>query len=167
MARAKSNAKKLPVRWYKNHPMAQGKGFGIVLNEKRDQWVVVNVLAGSPAEKAKVRRGDVLRRVDDYDLNSGGMLKFLRAVRGNAKRTRQLSIFRKGKGDQPLPIVPVTMLRILDRHRLLTGGLFGETGGGCHTCNLCRPSITGFASCGLSLPDPITGRRCSGRCMIA
>ena len=157
--------KGVPARWFKDDPLARGKGLGIVLHEKRRQWIVVSVLRGSPAERSKVRVGDVLRRLDDYDMEGGDSLEFLRLLRAGAKRTRELALFRKGKGELVLPLAPKPMALVLSGHGRLAGG-FGEAAM-CRTCRLCLPSISGFAECGKDVPDPGTGRKCSFPCMIA
>lgn len=166
MSRERRHAKRrVPARWYVNDPLARGKGLGLVLHLKRKQWTVASVLRGSPAERARVRVGDVVRHLDDYDLQRGDSLEFLRLLRSSAKRSRKLALDRQGEGAVVVPLAPRAMALVLGTHHRLAGG-FGELGL-CRTCNLCLPSIAGFASCGQDLPDPKTGRRCSGECMIA
>jgi len=161
----KTWTKAVPARWFKDDPLARGKGLGIVLHEKSRQWIVVSVLRGSPAERAKVRVGDVLRRLDDYDLKGGDSLEFLRLLRAGTKRTSEVALHRKGKGEILLPMVPQTMALVLSRHGRLAGGFGVATM--CRTCRLCLPSISGFAVCGQDVLDPTTGRKCSFPCMIA
>ena len=166
MSRTKPRkAPKVPARWYKDDPLARGKGLGMVLHEKGRRWTVVSVLRGSPAARAKVRVGDVVRRLDDYDMRGGDSLEFLRLLRAGAKRTREVALHRKRQGPVVLPLAPRPMALILSTHVRLGGG-FG-TAGICRTCNLCLPSISGFAVCGQDVRDPGTGRRCSFPCMIA
>jgi len=156
---------KVPARWYKDDPLARGKGLGLVLHQKGQEWIVACVLRGSPGARARVRVGDKLRRLDDYDLKGGDGLEFLRLLRTGAKRTRQLALHRKGKGEVRLPLAPQPMALILNRHHRLAGG-FADVAM-CRTCRLCLPSISGFAVCGQDLLDPKTGRVCSDPCMIA
>jgi hypothetical protein len=166
MSRSARHAKhRVPARWWKDDPLARGNGLGLVLHLKRRQWTVASVLRGSPGERARVRVGDVVRRLDGYDLQDGDSLEFLRLLRSGTKRSRRVLLHRKGEGAVVLPLAPKAMALVLGTHRRL-GGSFG-TVGLCRTCNLCLPTIAGFAQCGQDLSDPQTGRKCSGECMLA
>lgn len=153
-------------RWYAKDPLAKGNGLGIVLHEKSGQWTVVTVLRESPAERAGVRVGDVLLRVDDYAMKDGDSLELLYLIRSGIRKERfELLLERKTEGEVRVPVAPRSMMRIMARHSRLNGGFgFGDS---CRSCKLCEPVFGGFAECGLSSPDPGTGRRCSSPCMLA
>jgi C-terminal processing protease CtpA/Prc len=166
MSHARNHYKRPADRWYEKDPLAKGKGLGLVLHEKSGQWIVVSVLRESPAERAGVRAGDVLVRVDDYALKGGDSLELLCLIRSGMRKERfKLVLDREKEGELKVPIAPRSMMRILGRHGRLNGGF--DVGQVCRTCNLCLPAIGGFAECGLASPDPIGGRRCSSPCMIA
>ena len=168
---AKKAKQRVPLRWYKDDPLVRGRGLGLVLHEKRRKWVVARVLRGSPADRAKLRTGDVLRRLDDYKLKHGDGMELLRLLRSGSRRTTELAIHRKrkgkrkGKDDLVVSLSPKPMALILSTHGRLAGGFSLDTL--CHTCKLCEPSISGFAACGKDVPDPETGMKCSFPCMLA
>lgn len=162
----KHHARKPDDGWYKKDPLAKGKGLGLVLHEKSRQWTVVSVLTESPAERAGVKVGDVLVRVDDYALKGGDNLELVYLIRSGMRKERyELVLDRKKEGEIKVPVAPKPMMRILARHSRLNGG-FG-VGEVCRTCNLCEPAFAGFAECGKLSTDPITGKHCSSPCMLA
>jgi hypothetical protein len=81
------------------------------------------------------------------------------------KEKFKLVLDRKNEGEVKVPIAPSSMMRILGTHGRLNGGF--DVGGVCRTCNLCLPSVGGFAECGKDTTDPISGKHCSSPCMIA
>jgi hypothetical protein len=166
MAQTRIREKRPDDRWYAKDPLAKGNGLGLVLHEKTGQWTVVTVLRESPAERAGVKVGDVLVRVDDYALKGGDSLELLYLIRSGIRNERyELVLDRKGEGELKVPIAPKSMMRIMNRHGRVNGGFgFGDK---CRSCKLCEPVFGGFAECGLALPDPGTGRRCSSPCMLA
>jgi len=166
MAQTRNQDKRPDDRWYENDPLAKGKGLGLVLHEKSGQWKVVTVLRGSPAERAGVSVGDVVVQVDDYALKGGDSLELLYLIRSGIQKGRfELVVDRNNEGEVKIPVDPKSMMRIMSTHRRLNGG-FG-IGDFCRTCKLCEPAFGGFAECGLEVPDPGTGRRCSSTCMLA
>lgn len=166
MAQTRNQDKRPDDRWYAKDPLAKGNGLGLVLHEKSGQWTVVTVLRESPAERAGVRVDDVLVRVDDYALKDGDSLELLYLIRSGIRKERfELVLEREKEGEVRVPVAPRSMMRILNRHSRLNGGFgFGDM---CSSCKLCEPVFGGFAECGLELPDPGTGRRCSSPCMLA
>ena len=166
MSPTKKYSKRPDDRWYQKDPLAKGKGLGLVLHERKGQWTVVSVLRGSPAERSGVRAGDVLVRVADYALKGGDSLELVSLIRtGMLKEKFKLVLDRNNEGEVKVPIAPISMMRILGRHGRLNGGF--DVSQVCRTCNLCLPSIGGFAECGLDTTDPISGKHCSSPCMIA
>ena len=166
MSPTKKYGKRPDDRWYEKDPLAKGKGLGIVLHEKNGQWTVVSVLKKSPAERAGVKAGDVLLRVDDYALKGCDSLELLYLIRSRKRKERfELVLDRNKEGEVNVPIAPRSMMRILGRHGRLNGGF--DVGQVCRTCNLCLPAMGGFAECGLDSTDPLSGKHCSSPCMIA
>ena len=166
MAQTRNQEKRADDRWYAKDPLAKGNGLGLVLHEKSGQWTVVTVLRESPAERAGVRKDDILVRVDDYALKDGDSLELLYLIRSSIRKERfELVLEREKEGEVRVPVAPTSMMRIMNRHSRLNGGFgIGDT---CRSCKLCEPVFGGFAECGLELPDPGTGRRCSSPCMLA
>jgi membrane-associated protease RseP (regulator of RpoE activity) len=157
MASGKTQDLESSERWYADDPLAQGNGFGIVLHEKDAQWVVAGVLRESPAEYCGVREGDVLVKVDDYELESGDSLELLYQIRfGEGQARSELTVDRENEGQLTLQIAPTAIIGILDTHGRLNGGL--GVAGSCLSCKSCRQRLIGWTSC---------GKDCSGRCMVA
>ena len=152
MSYTRDHDKRPDDRWYEKDPLAKGKGLGLVLHEKSGRWTVVSVLRESPAERAGVRTGDVLVRVEDYALKGGDSLELVCLIRSGMQKERfEVVLDRKQEGEVRVPIAPKSMMRILARHGRLNGG-FNEheaicPGGTVRVCDFRdRRLLAGAAS---------------------
>jgi len=72
-------------------------GVGLEVAERDGRVVVAAPLAGSPAERAGVRAGDVLLAIDGEDVAPGSLDESIERMRGYAGSTVRLSIGREGE----------------------------------------------------------------------
>jgi carboxyl-terminal processing protease len=72
-------------------------GVGLEVAERAGRVVVVAPLAGSPAERAGVRAGDVLLAIDDEAVAPGALDAAIERMRGYAGSTVRLAIGRDGE----------------------------------------------------------------------
>ena len=72
-------------------------GVGLEVSEQQGRVVVVTPLAGSPAEQAGVRAGDVLIAIDGENVAGGGLAAALERMRGLAGSTVRLTVARDGE----------------------------------------------------------------------
>ena len=93
-----------------NEPLeGEFDGIGVVFNMATDTIVVLNVVNGGPSDKAGIRAGDRIMRIDDSlvagrKINQNQIVKRLRGPRGTSVR---LSLKRQGIDDP----VEVTVVR--------------------------------------------------------
>ena len=93
-----------------NEPLeGEFDGIGVVFNMATDTVIVLNVINGGPSDKAGVRAGDRIMRIDDslvagQKINQNKIVKRLRGKRGTEVR---LSLKRQGIDDP----VEVTVVR--------------------------------------------------------
>jgi len=73
-------------------------GVGLEVSEQEGRVVVVTPLAGSPAERAGLRAGDVLLAIDGKGLSAGGLDAAVEHMRGLAGSTVRLTVAR---ADEP------------------------------------------------------------------
>jgi carboxyl-terminal processing protease len=84
--------------------------------------VVVAPISGSPAEKAGLRAGDIVRAVDGASVNGSTVSDQVTKVRGKAGTTVTLTIERDGKTfDQPITRGEITMREV--ESRMLDNGV--------------------------------------------
>ncbi len=74
----------------------QYEGIGIEVAEKDGRIVIIAPISGSPAEKAGLRPGDVIVRIDDKSLAGMSVTDIGGLVRGSAGTTVRVSVQRSG-----------------------------------------------------------------------
>lgn len=72
-------------------------GVGIQVEQRDGHIVVITPIAGTPAERAGLRRGDRLVRIDGKTLESPTIEKTIRLVRGEPDTMVTLTVFRPGQ----------------------------------------------------------------------
>jgi carboxyl-terminal processing protease len=72
-------------------------GVGLEVAEQDGRVVIVAPLAGSPADRAGVRAGDVLLAIDEVALVPGALQEAIERLRGHAGSTVRLAIGRDGE----------------------------------------------------------------------
>jgi carboxyl-terminal processing protease len=69
-------------------------GVGIQVETRDNQIIIITTIAGTPAERAGLRRGDRLVKVDGKAVENPSVEKTVRLVRGEPDTTVTLSVFR-------------------------------------------------------------------------
>ncbi len=72
-------------------------GIGINIVEIADKIVIANIIQNGPAQKAGLKIGDIILKVDDKDTSKMIISKAVEAMRGNANTIVKLEILRSGK----------------------------------------------------------------------
>lgn len=92
----------------------QFEGIGVEVAEKDNRIVIVAPIAGSPAEQAGLRPGDIIAQVDGKSVTGLTMNELSKLVRGTAGTTVKLTIERAGEA-QPLEFT-ITRARIVTKN---------------------------------------------------
>ena len=77
-------------------------GVGLEVSELQGRVVVIAPLAGSPAEQAGVRAGDVLLAIDGESVSGGGLAAAIERMRGLVGSSVRLTVAREG---EPEPLL--------------------------------------------------------------
>ncbi len=72
-------------------------GVGLEVSEQDGRVVIVAPLAGSPAEQAGLRAGDVLLAIDGQSVATGGLSAAIERMRGIVGSTVRLTVAREGE----------------------------------------------------------------------
>lgn len=135
--------------WWMSEPASDRLAFGVVLHLIDGNWMVARTLAGSPAEKAGLSRGQQLLSVDGYELGAGKgepyELQVLMQL--DSSKTHRLA-FLTASGELSLE-VQKSSLRQLLAHDFDNGG---ATLGACVGCRTCRPVTIGATDCSSGCP---------------
>lgn len=79
-------------------------GVGLVVGEKDDELVVVSPIEGTPGEKAGVKSGDVILKIDDEDATKLNLSEAVEKIRGKEGTSVTLTI-RRGQETKEFTIV--------------------------------------------------------------
>lgn len=72
-------------------------GIGVQVVSKNNQVVIDSLIAGSPAKKANLKAGDIIKAVDKTELKDGDISKASELIRGKINTTVTLTIVRANK----------------------------------------------------------------------
>jgi carboxyl-terminal processing protease len=73
------------------------EGIGTVLDTLEDNFIIIQVLKDSPAEKAGIKAGDIITKVDDKDITGMPSEQVIDLIKGPAGTKINLSVLRDGK----------------------------------------------------------------------
>jgi len=84
---------------YMEHPDAGPANVGIFLSKRSGYVTVISVLPGGPAEKASVRAGDLIDRVDGSATRELSVVQLERLLAGEPNTTVKIYVVREGRGE--------------------------------------------------------------------
>jgi carboxyl-terminal processing protease len=84
---------------YLKNPTPGPAGIGVFLSKKMGFSTVVSVLPGSPAEKAGVKPGDLIDRIDDAPTRDLSVVQFERMLAGSPGSSVSISVVREVRGE--------------------------------------------------------------------
>jgi carboxyl-terminal processing protease len=84
---------------YLKNPTSGPAGVGVFLSKKMGFSTVVSVLPGSPAEKAGVKAGDLIDRIDDAPTRDLSVVQFERMLAGPPGSSVSISVVREVRGE--------------------------------------------------------------------
>jgi carboxyl-terminal processing protease len=106
---------------YLKHPDPGPADVGIFLSKRSGYVTVVSVLPGSPAEKAGVRAGDLIDRVEGTGTRELSVVQIQRLLAGAPDTTVKLYVVREARGEpepismtRTLPNYPPVVAKVLD-----------------------------------------------------
>ena len=79
---------------------AQFGGIGVTLSTKNNLLEIINVTEDGPADKAGIRAGDVIVKIDGKDLNKLKLSDCIGMLRGDVGTTVELAVRRAGVKDE-------------------------------------------------------------------
>jgi carboxyl-terminal processing protease len=110
---------------YLKHPDPGPADVGIFLSKRMGYATVISVLPGSPAEKAGVRAGDLIDRVESSTTRELSVVQIERLLAGAPETTVKLYVVREGRGEPE----PITLTRTLLNYPPVVAKLVDEGNG--------------------------------------
>lgn len=89
---------------YEDELNGKFSGIGAELGYKDSQIVVIAPLPGTPAEKAGIRSGDVIREIDGVETRDMSLEDAVTRIRGNEGSSVTLVVQREGQNDQTMKL---------------------------------------------------------------
>lgn len=80
------------------HTTGSYAGIGTYVGDKDGKIVIIAPIEDSPAEKAGIKAGDIILKVDDQDVQAKDMDKAVSLMKGKVNTKVKLTIFREGSG---------------------------------------------------------------------
>ena len=87
----------LGYRAFQEYTSGRFSGIGVWLNERGGKLEIVSVLPRTPALKAGLRRGDVIRRVDGESVSVMSTDEAVGRIKGPSGSTVELAVLRRGR----------------------------------------------------------------------
>jgi carboxyl-terminal processing protease len=110
-------------RLYQQGPKEQDADVGLVLTRRFAFVMVVSPRAGSPAEKAGLRPGDIVKAIDDKHTRQMPAVVADRLLRGAPGSSVKLGILRAGADPFDVSLVRERIVATAPSGRLLDGGI--------------------------------------------
>jgi C-terminal processing protease CtpA/Prc len=130
--------------WWRNHPDTERQGFGIVFHANGENWVVHRTLRGSPADRAGVQSGDIIRTVSAQSISKSLRRTKLTALIDILESTIDHDIaFLRGQKQFVTKMRP-RVLRELIEDEMAQGGTEATY---CYSCPNCYFRTAGAAQC--------------------
>ena len=73
-------------------------GIGIQVAVKDGKIVVISPIQGGPAEKAGIKTGDIILKVNGEPVSGNELDKAVSMMKGTTKENIKLTLYREGKG---------------------------------------------------------------------
>ncbi len=97
------------------------EGIGAIVDMKEGRLVIVEVIEGQPAEKAGLKSGDIILKVDDKPIENMSLLEAVLLIRGPRGTPVKLTVYREGL-EEPFEVtiirqrieIPTLSYRMLD-----------------------------------------------------
>lgn len=84
---------------FKEKSQGNYMGIGIQVAVKDDKIVVVSPIEGGPAEKAGIKTGDVILKINGEAVSGKELDKAVSMMKGTTKENIKLTLYREGKGE--------------------------------------------------------------------
>ena len=110
---------------YQVHPDPGPASVGIYLSKRSGYVTVVSVLPGSPAEKAGIRAGDLIDRVEATPTRELSVLQIERLLAGASDTTVKVYVVREARGEPE----PISLTRILPTYPPVVAKLLDDGDG--------------------------------------
>ena len=108
---------------FKEKSQGNYMGIGIQVAVKDGKIVVISPIQGGPAEKAGIKTGDIILKVNGEPVSGNELDKAVSMMKGTTKENIKLTLYREGKGEFDVDVMRDTIKTVNVKSEMLKGDI--------------------------------------------
>ncbi len=98
-------------------------GIGIQVAVKDGKIVVISPIQGGPAEKAGIKTGDIILKVNGEPVSGNELDKAVSMMKGTTKENIKLTLYREGKGEFDVDVMRDVIKTVNVKSEMIDGDI--------------------------------------------
>lgn len=108
---------------FKEKSQGNYMGVGIQVGVKDNKIVVVSPIEGGPAEKAGIKTGDVILKINGEPVSGEELDKAVSMMKGTTKENIKLTLYREGKGEFDVDVMRDVVKTVNIKSEMINGDI--------------------------------------------
>lgn len=108
---------------FKEKSQGNYMGIGIQVAAKDGKIVVISPIQGGPAEKAGIKTGDVILKVNGEQVSGNELDKAVSMMKGTTKENIKLTLYREGKGEFDVDVMRDVIKTVNVKSKMIDGDI--------------------------------------------
>ncbi|EIF5084402.1 S41 family peptidase [Clostridium perfringens] len=108
---------------FKEKSQGNYMGIGIQVAAKDGKIVVISPIQGGPAEKAGIKTGDVILKVNGEQVSGNELDKAVSMMKGTTKENIKLTLYREGKGEFDVDVMRDVIKTVNVKSEMIDGDI--------------------------------------------
>ena len=108
---------------FKEKSQGNYMGIGIQVAVKDGKIVVISPIQGGPAEKAGIKTGDVILKVNGEQVSGNELDKAVSMMKGTTKENIKLTLYREGKGEFDVDVMRDVIKTVNVKSEMIDGDI--------------------------------------------
>lgn len=108
---------------FKEKSQGNYMGIGIQVAAKDGKIVVISPIQGGPAEKAGIKTGDVILKVNGEQVSGNELDKAVSMMKGTTKENIELTLYREGKGEFDVDVMRDVIKTVNVKSEMIDGDI--------------------------------------------
>lgn len=108
---------------FKEKSQGNYMGIGIQVGIKDDKIVVISPIEGGPAEKAGIKAGDIIMKINGTQVSGKELDKAVSMMKGTTKENIKLTLYREGKGEFDVDVMRDEVKTINVKSEMIDGDI--------------------------------------------